>query len=165
MVSLNRKSVLLCSIMSLVIVVLGGWGGETDVSVTETSIKEESLATLRVINPSEFDRTDELIMIDAKLLGINPDMSVAVDYENQTLPTEWLDRDGDDRKDALLLPIPMLKASSVHFDIIAAAVDTPKQTSAEISRKIEGAVVDGKYKGAVMCRGCGFTMCPVRPIS
>lgn len=116
--------------------------------------QSQHVASVEIANPSEFARAQQPIFLSYYDLGLTPEQATALvaKEQNQLLPSQHIDRDGDGQTDTLILALDFSAAAKrqITIDNDAAALasaDWPIQTQAEISYKTGGEWQDAKYVG------------------
>src|SRR5690606_25109741 len=114
---------------------------------------QNSIATLGLSNPSEYARTDT-VLLPYTDLGIAPAQANALVAQvgSNVIASQLIDHNGDGEKDTLLLQTELAAAASQSISIsnnpaVFAAQQLPKRTQAEISRKTGGQWQGEKYLG------------------
>ncbi|MBD5779131.1 glycoside hydrolase family 88 protein [Pelagicoccus sp. NFK12] len=120
----------------------------------------ESIATVELTNPSDYQRSDEIVSFDLFDLGLrenDPRGNQLVAMEGDlSLPSQSVDDDGDGSFDRFIVGLDFTPGQSREIEILVApkvanANAFPKRTQAEISR-----AVGGKWVGQVYEGGTGF---------
>lgn len=113
-----------------------------------TDIDTLVLATLTVINPSEFDRVDEAIIVSGVQLGLEDGQTVTIKDQGKVLASQWVDRDSDGSLESLVV-LAQLRAGAKHnLQVLGAApTETSARVSAEVSVKEGGKWQDQQYVG------------------
>lgn len=106
------------------------------------------LATLTVINPSAFDRSDEAIVVNGAQLGLEDGQAISVKDQDKVLESQWIDRDSNGSLESLVV-LAQLKAGAKHsLQVLGAApTATPARVSAEVSVKEGGQWQGQNYVG------------------
>ncbi len=109
-----------------------------------------AIAHVYLHNPSDFARQQQPVLLPLNDLGVTlaANDNLQVNQAGQTLPSQLIDRDGDGKKDSLLLT-PDLAAGD-HIDLIVRQGEpatSPKRTQAEISHKVGGEWQGSQYIG------------------
>lgn len=115
------------------------------------ALRSDTIARLRIDNPSDFARTQQPVLLPFTDLGVTlkPGENLRVsELAGQALPSQLIDRDGDGQKDSLFLAPDFAAGGSKELMIQpgepAAAVQL---TQAEISEKTGGQWQGSQYIG------------------
>ncbi|MBV2129482.1 glycoside hydrolase family 88 protein [Arsukibacterium indicum] len=112
-----------------------------------------SIASLKVANPSTFERTETLYLPFADL-GVTAAeaQTLVAKVAGEIIPSQLIDRTGDGKNDTLFLPLVLAGTTAQsltieHNPTLFATSQWPAQTQAEISHKVGGQWQDAKYIG------------------
>ncbi|BFM09305.1 glycoside hydrolase family 88 protein [Halioxenophilus aromaticivorans] len=134
---------------------LAGCGATTTESKKEP-LPSGSLAMVSVTNPSAQPRASQSVTLSLSDLGLvsTQDLTtLGFTANNQPVDYQWIDQDGDGKKDAALLMLDFAAAEAKSITLAELAADqqptTAKQTHAEIGVKVGGSWNGKTYEGGV----------------
>lgn len=139
-----------CFSIAALLTLMGGCNSETVSNAKKSPASDNTqtdnkghLATVKVSNPSKQARELEPLYFSFYDLGVdqNAVQNLAVKLNGETVPSQLIDRDGDDKDDGLFVLLDFAPAERIELAIVAdpqANTEGRKLTQAEISRKTGG---------------------------
>jgi hypothetical protein len=135
-------------------------------SACTAPVAAQSIATLEISNPADFDRPDAALYSSFDELGLSENVAVhpqlVVLNEGALLPSQLVDRDADGKNDGILYTLDLPAKATMNLEIAVDAekanTEFTKRTQAEISVKKGGEWVDHQRgRGFKQYRGGTFT--------
>lgn len=119
---------------------------------------EQTIAGIRLCNPSDLPRSEELIPIELSDLGISQSEWQTGIFEVRkagiVIPSQTIDSDGDSLRDSILLLLSFEANEVIELDLVKRRQGeevsvSPKRTQVDLSVRIDGEWIEGKQIGNI----------------